>query len=467
MIGALLLASLVATEPPARTASTGTEAEAIVGEALRGGAFGVVAELTDGVGARPAGSPGAAAAVRWAEGWLRLHGIAVRLQPLEVASWVRGEERAEVVADAGRRPQPLAITALGGSSPTRRGGVMAEVLEVSSLEELRALGPKAKGKIVLLQHDMKVASDYGRFSPLRMNGPAEASRLGAAAALVRSLSTATFRLPHTGATFFPPGVDPIPAGALAVEDAELLHRLLARGPVRVRLALGGRMAYPPVARSANVVAEIRGATAPEEVVLIGAHLDSWDLGTGAVDDAAGVAMVLETMRILSAMPHPPRRTVRGVLFMNEENGLEGGVAYHEASLTDGTRHVVALEADAGAGRPVGLSATVGPGGLDLVRRLAAPLARVGAEKVSEGGGGADISPLAWAGVPFVEVEQDTSRYFDWHHSAADTLDKVDPQELARATAAFAWITWALAEAPDTLPRTVPPRREPWWKRPSP
>jgi len=372
-----------------------------------------------------------------------------------------------VVASKGGRPQPLAVTALGMSAPTPPGGVAAEVVEARSLEELASLGAKVKGRIVLFQHDMKDTSGYGKFAGLRMQGPAAAARQGAAAALVRSLSSVAMRLPHTGTTLFPPGEKAIPAASLAVEDAELLHRLLGRGPVTVRLVLGGRLADPPLAPSANVVAEIRGSEKPDEVVVIGAHLDSWDLGTGAIDDGAGVAMVLDAMRIAASMPRPPRRTLRAVLFMNEENGGEGAVAYHEASLAAGTRHVAAMEADAGAGRPTGVDVTAGEGGLAEVRVMAAPLASLGASKVGAGGGGVDISPLAYEGVPLLSLAQETSRYFDWHHSAADTFDKVEPRALAEAAAAFAWMAWALADAPALLPPAQIPSTPPWWKRATP
>jgi carboxypeptidase Q len=445
-------------------ASSGADASRIVGEALEGRSYDVLAQLTDGVGARLAGSAGLEAAIRWSAGWFRAQGIPVRLEPVLVNHWIRGVERAEVVPRGGGRPQPLAVTALGMSAPTRPQGLEAEVIEVRSLEELAALGPRVKGRIVLFQHDMRDAAGYGKHAGLRLRGPAAAARQGAAAALVRSLSTATFRLPHTGTTLFPPGEAAIPAAAIAVEDAELLHRLLGRGPVRVRLVLGGHLADPPIAPSSNVVAEIRGTDRPDEVVVIGAHLDAWDLGTGAIDDGAGVAMVLDTMRIVASMPRPPRRTLRAVLFANEENGAEGGVAYHEASLAAGTRHVAAMEADSGAGRPTGVEVTAGPGGVAAVRTMAAALEALGAAEVKEGGGGVDISPLAWAGVPLLSIAQDTSRYFDLHHSAADTLDKVDPRALAEATAAFAWMAWALADSPAPLPRPPLPEQPPWWKR---
>jgi hypothetical protein len=461
------VAALVALVTLAPEAGPPPEASRILAEALRGESSRILADLTDGVGARLAGSPGADAAVRWAVDWFRAQGIPVRAEPVLVTHWIRGEERAEVVARKGGRPQPLTVTALGMSAPTAPGGVAGEVLEVRSLEELVALGAKVKGRIVLFQHDMKDTSGYGRFAGLRMRGPAAAARQGAVAALVRSLSTATLRIAHTGMTLFPPGEKAIPAAALSVEDADLLHRLLARGPVTVRLFLGGHLADPPLAPSANVVAEILGSEKPEEVVVIGAHLDSWDLGTGAIDDGAGVAMVLDTMRIAASMPRPPRRTLRAVLFMNEENGGEGAVAYHEASLAAGTRHVAAMEADAGAGRPTGVDVTAGQGGMEAVRAMAAPLDVLGASRVGAGGGGVDISPLAYAGVPLLSLAQETSRYFDWHHSAADTFDKVEPRALAEAAAAFAWMAWALADSPVLLPPAPIPSTPPWWKRAAP
>ncbi len=463
----IAVAALLALLTLAPQADPPPEATRIMAEALRGESSRILADLTDGVGARLAGSPGADAAVRWAVDWFRAQGIPVRAEPVLVTHWIRGEERAEVVARKGGRPQPLTVTALGMSAPTPPGGVAGEVLEVRSLEELSALGAKVKGRIVLFQHDMKDTSGYGRFAGLRMRGPAAAARQGAVAALVRSLSTATLRIAHTGMTLFPPGEKAIPAAALSVEDAELLHRLLARGPVTVRLFLGGHLADPPLAPSANVVAEILGSEKPEEVVVIGAHLDSWDLGTGAIDDGAGVAMVLDTMRIAASMPRPPRRTLRAVLFMNEENGGEGAVAYHEASLAAGTRHVAAMEADAGAGRPTGVDVTAGQGGMEAVRAMAAPLDVLGASRVGAGGGGVDISPLAYAGVPLLSLAQETSRYFDWHHSAADTFDKVDPRALAEAAAAFAWMAWALADSPVPLPPAPIPSKPPWWKRAAP
>ena len=455
---ALLALALAATPP--RPAP-------IVAAALEGRSYDLLAELTDGIGARPAGSAGAEAAVTWAADWFRREGLAVRLEPVRLRRWVRGVERAEVVASARWRAQPLVVTALGSSPPTPPAGLAGEVVEAGGLEELRALGERVNGKVVLLQHDMKDASGYGRHAGLRLHGPAVAAKLGASAVLVRSLSTATLRAAHTGATLFPKHGPAVPAAAITLEDAELLHRLLARGPVTVRLWLGCGPGDPPEADSANVVAELRGSVRAEEMVVVAAHLDSWDLGTGAIDDGAGVAMVMETMRILKSLPQPPRRTVRAVLFMNEENGVDGGVAYARAHEQDGARTVAAMEADGGAARPTGVRVTAGPGGPELVRAWARPLASLGADRVTEGGGGTDISPLGWQRVPTLDVRQDSTHYFDWHHSAADTLDKVDRRELAEATAAFAWVAWAAADAADTLARPPAPEGPPWWAEPAP
>lgn len=423
-----------------------------------------LAELTDTVGPRLAGSPGAAAAVAWALRAFEADGLKAWLEPVTVTAWTRGEERAELlVGGPVLRPQRLAVTALGNSPGTAGGGLSAEVIEVRSLEEAAALGAQARGRIVFFNHAMATGGPgYGDTAQLRTRGPATASRVGAAGALVRSLATASLRTPHTGMTSWEGGASPIPAAAVSVEDAELLHRLLARGPVRVQLTLGCGFASPANVESANVLAEVRGRERPEEVVLIGAHLDSWDLGTGAIDDGAGVVMVMEALRQISLQPQAPRRTVRAVLFMNEENGLEGGLGYARRHAAELPRTVAAVEADSGAGRPLGFSVTAGEVGLALVRRLASPLASLEATRVEAGAGGADISPLQEAGVPTLSLQQETSRYFDWHHSAADTFDKVVPAELIASAAAMTIMAWQLAEAPETLPRVTssPPVKAP-------
>jgi len=331
-------------------------------------------------------------------------------------------------------------------------GIEAEVIEAASFEELAAKGEAVRGKIVLWNRRMlpdSTMDGYGAVSPLRTKGPSEAAKLGALASLVRSLGTADFRLPHTGALRYTDDVPHIPAAAVAAEDAERLHRLLARGePVRVRLRMTPRMLED--ARSANVIAELRGREKPEEVVVLGAHLDSWDVGCGAVDDGAGVAIVMETMRLLRALDLRPRRTLRAVLFTNEENGLAGGRAYARDHAGELSRHAAAIEVDSGAGRPLGARVTAGPGAVDALKEILRPLASLDAAAVEAGGGGADISAMKAAGVPQIGLRQDTYRYFDWHHTEADTLDKVDPALLARNVAAFAILAYGVADAETPL-----------------
>jgi len=448
-IRALLLALAVQAAP---TSDSSVVAATLTARALESrGAYGFLTDLVDHVGSRLSGSEGAEAAVSWAAAQFAALGLEARREAVLVPVWVRGVEEGEVLAGPGRQKQPLALTALGGSPGTPTGGLDAEVIEVASIAELQSRGAAVKGRIVFFNHPMAVADDYGRFGELRNRGPAAAAKLGAAAALVRSLATASIRSPHTGQTRFAEGDVAIPAAAISVEDAQLLHRLLATGPVRVRIVLGCRNL--PDAMSSNVVADLRGRERPEEVVLLGAHLDSWDLAVGAQDDGAGVALVLETARLLVGLKQPPRRTVRFVLFMNEENGLRGAKAYALAHGAELAHHVAAMELDSGAGGPVGVSLKAGAGASSLVEPWLSPLVPLGAGVLlTKEASGADLTPLAVAQVALVELVQDHSHYFDVHHSAADTLDKVDPEAFSRASAAVAWLTYALAESPALLPR---------------
>jgi carboxypeptidase Q len=454
-----LLAAAPAPVPPAAPPVTAAlpVAERLVGAALtEGHAWSRLAELTDGVGARLSGSEGAAAAVQWALRAFKADGVKAWLEPAKVPRWVRGEERAELLGAERFRGRPLSVMALGGSGATPAGGVTGEVVEVRSLEELGALGERVRGRIVLFSHTMQKPEDYGRFAALRSRGPAAAAKAGAVAALVRSLATASLATLHTGATRFEESEPRIPAAAVTVEEAELLSRLVAAGgPVRVKLVLGCQEL--PEVDSFNVVAEVKGREKPQEVVLLGAHLDSWDVGAGAHDDGAGVVMVMEAARLLAKQKPAPRRTVRVVLFMNEENGLKGARAYAEAHAAELPRHVAALEMDSGGGRPVGVVLRAGEGAAEKVRPWLSPLLTVGAGTLMDGeAGGADLIPLLPAQVPFFGLKQDVSRYFDVHHTDADTLDKVDPAALAQSTAAVTWMAYAMAEMPETLPRPEAP-----------
>jgi Zn-dependent M28 family amino/carboxypeptidase len=418
-------------------------------------AYDKLAWLTDRIGNRLSGSTNLDRAIAWASDQLKKDGIEhVWTEEVLVPHWVRNHESGRIVAPSEQR---LALLALGGSIATPPGGVTGEVVQVDSLDTLRALGEKARGKIVLLSKEMQrgfnAESGYGALSPLRGDGPAEAAKLGATAALVRSLGTATFRLPHTGATKFPDDGPKIPAAAISAEDAMLIGRLLAAGEVvKVQLELGCEML--PDAKSANVLGEIRGREKPDEIVVLGAHLDSWDVGAGAIDDGAGVAMVMETMRILRKLELAPRRTLRAVLFTNEENGLRGGRDYTERHAKEMPLHVAAIETDSGGAPPVAFGVSAGEGGLDVVKEIAKPLADLGIKDVFPRGGGADIGPMKKYGVPLLGHMPDSTYYFDYHHTEADTLDKVERSALDKNVAALAYLAFSLADAEKPLPRFV-------------
>lgn len=439
----LLLAACRTTPdgPPTRAPALPRELNQLQG--AQSEALTITTSLCDEVGPRLAGSAGDAKAVAWGLATMQRLGLEhVRAEPVTVQAWVRGEERAAIVSPVQQR---LVVTALGGSVATPDEGLEAEVLEVTSFEALDALGEgAAAGRILFVNIPLfrtEDGSGYGKTARVRGKAGHQGAKAGAVASLIRSVGTDHDRLPHTGGQGLaePP---PIPAGALSVPDAELLHRLLSKGPVRLHLTLTPRRAGP--AQSANVVGEVVGRERPDEVVLLGAHLDSWDLGTGAHDDGAGVGIVLDVARQLLALPQRPRRTVRVVLYANEENGLAGGVGYGQAHAAD--HHVVALESDAGGDRPLAVTFH-GPDALAQdVKRWNPWLLPVGVHVSSEDAhGGADISVLRAAGVPVLDVEQDMSRYFDWHHSANDTVDKLDPAQLSQAARAYASVTWLAAE----------------------
>src|SRR4051812_1496904 len=437
--------------------------ERVVGTALHDGiAYSRLQDLTDSVGPRLSGSPGAEAAVAWALRKFQEDGVPAHTEPATVPHWVRGDERAELMHAPGVAGLKLAVTALGGSPGTPLDGVEGDVVEVRTIAEVRALGAKAKGKIIFLNHAMSTPSGdtgYGAFVDLRTHGPAEAAKAGAVAALVRSLATRSFRSPHTGATDFAEGAPKVPAAAVSTEDADLFHRLLAKGAaVHVRLWLGCKRL--PDVQSSNVVAEVRGREKPEEVVLLGAHLDSWDLAQGAIDDGAGAVIVMEAARLAAQLRPPPRRTIRVVLFMNEENGLAGGKAYAKAHESEAKRHVAALESDSGAGRPVGIVLRAGGDGKALLQPWLPPLERFGAASFVAGeAGGADISPLGRLQGPFVGGRPDNAHHFDLPHNAPGTLDPVGRDHPSQQAAAGslgagppAGMGGTLARPPPTPPR---------------
>jgi carboxypeptidase Q len=457
---ALLFPFVTATALPAvdlLPAETRQAAEAVRDRALKESrAFEWVQRLTDEVGPRLAGSAGDRAAGPWGKALLESLGfVNVRLEPVPVKVWERVAESGKVVAPY---PQPLALAALGGSVGTPKEGLEAEVVEVESLEALEVLvkaSPDAcRGKIVFFNRKMDREggmNGYGAVVPIRGRGASRAAAAGAVGVLIRSVGTDSNRLPHTGAMGYEAGVPKVPAAAVSIPDADLLSRLVARGkPVRVRFTLdcGDR----PDAVSANVVGEVRGRERPDEVVVVSGHLDSWDLGTGAIDDGAGCGIAIEAARLIGASPRRPRRTVRVVLFANEENGLAGGRTYASAHEAELPRHAAAFEADSGAGASTGFSWNAGPDAAAVVAEIARLLEPLKATLVRNGGaGGADVSPLLKFGVPLFGLVQDSSAYFDFHHTANDTLDKVDRKTLDQATAAMAALVYAVADLPEALP----------------
>lgn len=413
----------------------------------------IACELTDYAGPRLSGSPGDALARAWALEKMKAIGFAnVREEPVTVPHWERGPISVEIVSPA---RHALAAVALGGSVSSPPEGITAAVLRVPSIEALEKLPEEeVRGKIVFFDKPMQRVRDgfesYGQTVDVRGFGAIAAAKKGALATLIRSVATSNARFPHTGGMRYQDDVPKIPAAALAVPDADELVRWFARGATpQVKLVLAATQ--HPDATSGNVIGEVKGTTKPEEIVLLGAHLDSWDLGPGGVDDAAGVGAVLEVGRLLLAKP--AARTVRVVLFANEENGLKGAKAYAAAHASELPQHQAALEIDGGAGEAWQLLWNAGEGAEAALAPLAGALAPLGVERVllHDRAGGADLIPLTEARVPKLGFKQDARRYFDLHHSADDTCDKIDPAELAQVTAAAAITVRHLADLPGRLP----------------
>lgn len=397
-------------------------------------AWTVVESLTTEVGARPVGTPAMARARDWGLATLKALGFEnVHAEPFVTKAWIRGEESAEVI---GPWPQKLQILGLGNSAPTPKGGLTAEIVVFPTYQDMLDQPPGAlKGKIAVVTQPMprtQDASSYGTVGVQRFQGPVEAAKRGAVGYLVRSLSTDGARLPHTGTST----AAGIPAAALAPPDAELLERMASRGkPVTVRLTMSSTIV--PAAQAWNVVGEIRGTERPDEVIVLGGHLDSWDPGTGAIDDATGIGITTAAAK-LAASAGPPKRTIRVVMWGSEEQTGSSG-AYLAAHKDEVSRIVVAGESDLGAGRIWRVSVPAGGWARPEMRAFAAAVAPLGVLTPATPAryGGSDIEGLIKAGAPFVDFSQDADRYFDLHHSADDTLDKVDPKDLAQNVAVWA------------------------------
>lgn len=409
-------------------------------------AYDIVESLTMEVGPRMAGSPGDRAAVLWAVDKLRSLGLAnVRTQEVEVPHWDRGTLAVTLL---GENPVPLAATSLGGSVGTGEAGLEAEVVRVTGLEDLRARNPEdIRGRIVFIDQRMERARDgrgYGQTVPIRLYGAREASKLGADAVVIRSVGTSDNRAPHTGTQLYDLSIRRIPAIALSGPDADLLAYRIAAGDEAVLRIHSTARQLPPTT-SANVIGEIPGREAPEEIVLLGAHLDSWDLGTGALDDGAGVGIVAAAAHLIGRLDAPPRRTIRVVLFANEEFGLSGAREYRRMSDEEFANHIVGTEADFGAGRVWRISSNVAPEALDLVAGIHEVLAPLGIERGdNDAGGGADLRPLRTGGMPVFSLTQDGTYYFDYHHTVNDTIDRIDREAIDQNVAAYATWAWIAA-----------------------
>lgn len=416
------------------------------------GAYEVTASLTTEVGPRLAGTEADVRAVAWAVAKLKALGFEkITKQPVTIPLWRRGEESLDVVAPF---PQPLHLTALGFSVGTPEKGIEADVLEVPDFDALTKLkSEEVAGKIVFINNKMertRTGAGYGAAVIARRSGASQTARLGGLAVIIRSIGTDGHRFPHTGVLRYDEGVKKVPAAAISNPDADLLADMLKRSP-KVTLRLKMDCGIEGEATTHNVIADVPGRTNPEKVVVIGAHLDSWDLGTGAVDDGAGVGIVVEAARLISKLEQKPRNTVRVVLFASEENGLFGAREYAKQIADSRETHIIGAESDFGAGRIWEFQTWVPKSKLGLVAQIASVLApldiRLGGNAAR---GGPDLIPMRALGIPVAGLIQDGTDYFDYHHTADDTLDKIDPKAMAQNAAAYAVFAYLAAEMPESF-----------------
>ncbi len=431
-------------------------------------AYRQVAYLCNNIGPRLSGSAQAAQAVDYVARELKRIGLEVRLEKVMVTHWVRGLETGELVTFPGQAPgtsQKVVLTALGGSIATQPQGLVAPIIVVRDFAELEAMGrSRVQGKIVLFNavFDQRLAEQgfagqaYSQAVAYRRSGASAAARLGAVAALNRSAGGANYRLPHTGAMEYLPGVERIPAAAVTSEDAELIAHLAAQGEVKIKLLLTPQIL--PKVESYNVIGDVKGSESPEKIVIVSGHLDSWDLGTGALDDGVGVAAAMQVGNLLQQLKLRPKATIRIIAYMDEESGGTGGLAYAENQAARMADHLAAIELDDGAGHPSGFLAHVTPETVARLEPLANVLRLIGAGVIQrvDNSVGADISPLEAKGVPGFAPNTDARHYFDYHHTPADTLDKVVPRELAENAAVLAVLAYGLANLPTPLPRLSNP-----------
>jgi carboxypeptidase Q len=409
-------------------------------------AYQRLAQLCDTFGPRFSGTTNLEAAIDWILAQMKNDGLDnVHGEEVMVPHWVRGAESAELLEPRARR---LPMLGLGGSVATPPEGIAAEVLVVKSFADLTARAGEATGKIVLFNVPY---TTYGETVAIRSRGAVEAAKVGAVASLIRSVTPYSMQTPHTGAMSYSNAVRKIPHAAITVEDAEMMQRMQDRGQkVVVRLKMSA-MQLPDVP-SSNVVAEVVGREKPEEIILVSGHIDSWDVGQGAMDDGGGAMSAWEAVRVMHMLGLRPRRTVRVVLWVNEENGTAGARGYARLHQNELDRHVVAMESDRGTFKPEGFSFVGSGDAQKMIEALAEPLARLNASKIVNRGSDTDVGVLGRAGVPTLALLDDETKYFWFHHTDADTMDKLDPHELGECAAAVTVMAWQVADCPELLPR---------------
>ncbi len=444
----LLLASPVLAQTPIADRYRATANRMIATEFVDSSAWNRLAEMMDKFGNRLSGTESLEHTIDWVLAQMKSDGLEnVHGEKVMVPHWVRGEESASLITP---RATPLHMIGLGRSVGTAKSGITAPVMVVGSFDELTKRAGEAKGKMVLF--DVPFTS-YGETVRYRGGAASAAARVGAVAALIRSVSSYSIQNPHTGAMNYDTTVKKIPTAALSVEDALMLHRMINRGEkVVVNLKMGA-MTLPDAA-SRNIIAEIRGSEKPDEVVVMGGHIDSWDVGQGAMDDGGGVVAAWEALRLIKRMGLKPRRTIRVVAWTNEENGSRGGLAYRDAHRAEIDKHVLAMESDNGVFKVRGVGISAGAGGLTMALDIASLFSSFDANTATEGGSDADTDPLNALGVPSISPTVDGTRYFWFHHSSGDTVDKLDPHEMAENVAFLAVTAFVAADMPGYLPRSA-------------
>ena len=423
------------------------DAESIIKMAINSDdAFEYLTEFVDTFGHRFTGSESLENSIDWIIEDLKSEGIKVWTHPVKVPKWVRGEESATLISP---REMDLPMLGLGGSISTPSEGIEAEVMVVNSYDDLRARSSEAKGKIVLYNVPF---TTYGQTVQYRGTGAIEAAKHGALASLVRSVGPYSMNTPHTGNSRYEDGVKKIPHAAITVEHAMLIQRMIDRGEtVRINLKMNAQT-FPDVI-SRNLIAEIPGSENPDEIIVMGGHIDSWDVGQGAMDDAGGCFAALQALKFIKELGLKPKRTIRVVLWTNEENGLRGGNAYRDYVIEDGTLsdHVLAMESDSGVFDPLGFGFTGSDEAFKILQDIGTLLTGIGSGEVTRGGGGADIGPIMREGVPGMGLRVNGEKYFWYHHTAADTIDKLDKDDYNECVATMAVFAYVVADMNDRLP----------------